>query len=319
MTGTELLIALVIGTAIGIPLGLYLKRRLHGDAATKAANREHADGLRRELLERTAFPGEWIDLGAYLVEQPYARSYLQRLAVFSLLQQDGTLDELPVGDSEVKGGFSFRLSEQAWLDYHEARAAGRRSGYAPSPGSPVPPVPACSCCDEPLDTSEPAFNFQLPDPLAALTEAEQERTITFYSGQAVLTRTLGGFVRALLAVPLDDGRTVSFGVWVSLEADTYARFADAVHGEGVPAVASYDGRLANALAPWGGGILAAPVSISSPLRLEGLRTPQILDSPVPAVADILRKSWPPAEILTDDRAWALAYDPENPPKPHAHH
>ncbi|WP_405016526.1 DUF2199 domain-containing protein [Kitasatospora sp. NBC_00070] len=321
MTATELLIAVVIGTAIGIPLGLYLKRRLQGVGSGPEANRAYADGLRRELLERTAYPGEWIDLGAYLVEQPYARSSLRRLAVFSLLHRDGTLDELPVPDSAVKGGVSARLSERAWLDHHEARAAGRHSGDdTGDPGAPAQPaVPTCSCCDEPLDTSEPAFNLVLPDPLAELTEEERERTITFHSEQTVLTRTIGGFVRALLAVPLTDGRTVSLGVWVSLEADTYTQFADAVHGTDDTAVGPFEGRLANALDPWGEGILAAPVSISSPRRPEGLRTPRILDSPVPVVADILRKPWPPAEILTGDRAWALAYDPENPPKPHAHH
>lgn len=341
MDDSDLLDVLIIGLAIGAPLGLllglYLRRRIYGDKR-KQQTRYQAGLLREEVFRLTDSAGEAVDIGEYVRAQPYGDTQLGRMAVFGMLKADRAIVALPAPDPAVPGSLLVRLTSGAWhedLEYLSVRdpeaaaEKARRAVQGPaldedaaaSDEDEAPfDTPACSCCGEPLGTATPAFDYTLPDPVAALTEAERARVVTFCSEQTVVTRTLGGFVRALLRVGLTDGRTVSFGVWISIEPDTYDRFADAVHGTGGDARTDevFDGRLATALAPWGDTVLGAAVTISSPRQGDGLRTPKVISSSAAALATVLRSTWPPAEILTEDRAWALPYDLDQSPE-HAHH
>ncbi|MFI5530914.1 DUF2199 domain-containing protein [Kitasatospora sp. NPDC051853] len=329
------IVALVIGTPIGLVLGLLLRRRLYGTKSTQRT-RYHAGLLREELFRLTDSVGEVVDIGPYVRAQPYGDTQVGRTGVFGMLKADGAIADLPAPDPAVPGSLLVRLTPEAWhedLSYLAVRApdaaAEKARAAVQGPDGRAEPVaaPLCGRCGEPLSTATPAFDHDLPDPVADLTEQERRQVVTFASEQTVLTRTLGGFVRALLPVRLTDGRTVSFGVWISVEADTYGRFADAVHGTGTGTGTGtgitgtgepFDGRLATALAPWGDTLLAAPVTISSPRRGGGLRTPELLSSPAPALATVLRDTWPPAEVLSGERAWALPYDPDQPTPEHAH-
>ncbi|GAA3047694.1 hypothetical protein GCM10020229_68790 [Kitasatospora albolonga] len=332
---SDLLDVLIVGLAIGVPLGLalglYLRRRIYGNKQTQNT-RYHAGMLREEVFRRSDSVGDVVDVGAYVRAQPYGDTQLGRMGVFGQLRADGAIVDLPTADPSVPGSLLIRLTPEAWhedLSYLAVRdpelAAARARVAVQGPAAyeeegesdEEAVLPLCSCCGEPLGTATPAFDYDLPDPVAALSEQEREHVVTFRSEQTVLTSTLGGFVRALLRVRLTDGRTVSFGVWISIEADTYGRFADAVHGTG-SAEEAFDGRLATALAPWGDTVLAAPVTISSPRRADGLSTPTVLSSSASALTTVLQSTWLPDEVLVGERVWALPYDPEKPAE-HAHH
>ncbi|MEV6523185.1 DUF2199 domain-containing protein [Longispora sp. NPDC051575] len=167
-------------------------------------------------------------------------------------------------------------------------------------------TPTCTCCANGLDASDPRFNLSLPTPVAELSETEFDEQVIWVSDQVVITRTLGGFVRVLLPVPLTDGRTATIGIWASVSSEDFEEQLRIGRGEAPHSGASLEGRLANDLEPWGDSILAAPVRIASPGER---RTLVVLPDSHPRVAEILTSRWRPAEVLPASMAWALDYDP----------
>jgi hypothetical protein len=179
-------------------------------------------------------------------------------------------------------------------------------------------IPVCYKCGKPLDPGDPRFNIPWPDPVADMTEEEREEHVRFSSEAVVATDNIGGFVRALLPVPLTDGRTATIGVWVSVEADVYAHVTKVGRGELDHTQLQFEGRLANSLEPWGQRILGVPVSAGLPAGAIRLTMPHVLDSPAPEISAILNDRWRAEDVLTGDMRWALNYDPTAPPTPHRH-
>lgn len=113
-----------------------------------------------------------------------------------------------------------------------------------------PRIPLCSRCGRPLDPGDPRFDLPWPDPVADMAEDERDEHVRFSSDAVVATDNIGGFARALLPVPLTDGRTATIGVWISLEADVYVHVNKVGRGELDHTQLQFEGRLANSLEPW---------------------------------------------------------------------
>ncbi|MEE4541708.1 DUF2199 domain-containing protein [Streptomyces sp. V4-01] len=185
-------------------------------------------------------------------------------------------------------------------------------------GQPAAPPP-CSCCGGGLDASDPRFNITLPEPVATLDDAEYARQVTVANDAIVVAQDIGGFVRALLPIGLDDGRTTTIGVWVGVAPEVFAHVVTVGRGERDYDEMQFDGRLANPLDPWGDRVYGKPVSAGVDVPSRGRRrTPRLLASPDPLVTRILTERWPAADILTGTRAWALPYDPQAPRATHHH-
>jgi hypothetical protein len=109
-------------------------------------------------------------------------------------------------------------------------------------GSEAPP---CSCCGGGLDIADPRFNLSLPQPVLEMDDDEYERHVRFATDQIVVTDNIGGFVRALLSVGLDDGRTTTIGVWVSVEREVFKHIVAVGRGELSYDQMQFEGRLAS--------------------------------------------------------------------------
>jgi hypothetical protein len=181
-----------------------------------------------------------------------------------------------------------------------------------------PEIPLCGKCGKPLDPGDPRANLPWPDPVADMTEEERDEHVRFRSDAVVATDNIGGFVRALLPVPLTDGRTATIGVWISVEADVYVHVTKVGRGELDYTQLQFEGRLANSLEPLSERILGAPVSAGLPADATRLRMPHVLGSPAPETSAILNGHWRPEDVLTGDMRWALNYDPAAAPTPHRH-
>jgi hypothetical protein len=198
-------------------------------------------------------------------------------------------------------------------------AIWRRKVVNNAAGDPSVTSPPCPCCGDPLDVSDPRFNLPLPQPVAQMSDEEYEQHVRFASEQIVVTGNIGGFVRALLPIGLDDGRTTTIGVWVSVEADVFAHVMHVGRGELPPDQMQFEGRLANVLDPWGDRMLRAHVSAGVEVPSNGRRrTPHVISSSDGLLTRILTERWPAADVLTGSMAWALAYDPQAPRTPHSH-
>ncbi|MFD7321783.1 DUF2199 domain-containing protein [Streptomyces sp. NPDC059875] len=195
------------------------------------------------------------------------------------------------------------------------RRKQKTSGAGPLPGE----APPCPCCGGSLDASDPRFNISLPQPVAALSEAEYERHVQLANDAVVVTDNLGGFARALLPIGLDDNRTTTIGVWVSVERDVFDHIVRVGRGELDFDEMQFDGRLANELDPWGDEILGRPLSAGVDVPSNGRRRmPHIKSSPDALLTRILTQRWAAADVLTGSMAWAVDYDPLAPRVHHGH-
>ncbi|MGW5128472.1 DUF2199 domain-containing protein [Streptomyces sp. NPDC004069] len=178
-------------------------------------------------------------------------------------------------------------------------------------------VPPCPCCGGLLDVSDPRFDVSLPQPVAALGEAEYEQHVKLVNDAIVVTDNLGAFARALLPIGLDDGRTATVGVWVSVEREVFAHIVRVGRGELDFDEMQFDGWLANELAPWGKEILGRPVSAGVRIPTHGRRCmPHINSSPDTFVTRVLTQRWAARDIMTGPMAWARDYAPQPPHLPH---
>ncbi|MFJ1588631.1 DUF2199 domain-containing protein [Kitasatospora albolonga] len=169
--------------------------------------------------------------------------------------------------------------------------------------------PSCACCNGSLDASDPRFNLSLPQPVLALGEAELQRYVRVINDAFVMTRDFGEFARALLPIGLDDGRTATIGVWVSVEKEVFGHLKKVATGELDFDQMQFTGRLANELDPWGEEILGRPLSAGVDVPTHGRRRmPHIRSSPDELLTRVLTERWPAAGVLTGAKSWALNYD-----------
>jgi hypothetical protein len=141
------------------------------------------------------------------------------------------------------------------------------------------------------------IRFTLPDPVAA-TELRETTPGTWMSHRDAKTSVmmqvpeLGAFVRALLPVALTDGSTVTFGVWVAIDPE-HLQEAVAIWDTPTYLAMALDGRLANAVPPW--GMLTAPVHLTVRRREH---TPYCDSSTDPQLSKVLDLAWPPTVVGT---------------------
>jgi hypothetical protein len=128
------------------------------------------------------------------------------------------------------------------------------------------------------------MRYQLPDELFALDESARVDVWQSPQDRADLaTFRDRGFVRVLIPVHLDDDSSVTFGGWLEVSHEDMVRvfrtwWSDAYRELRV------EGRLANALPPWGAAVLgragAAEVLIDSQI-------PYVVSSTDPLFVDVL--------------------------------
>ena len=102
---------------------------------------------------------------------------------------------------------------------------------------------------------------------------------------------VGPFVRALLPVSLTGGHTVTFGVWLGVHPDDLQRAYKAWWSPEYPSL-ELDGRLANAVSPW--GLLGSRVRA---VVRDPEHTPYLDSTPEPDLAAVLTQEWPHGTVL----------------------
>jgi hypothetical protein len=157
-------------------------------------------------------------------------------------------------------------------------------------------TPRCPDCGRPLDDHQQAVRFTLPD--AVLDCADwSDRPGTWLSGEDAWSSSfltvpgVGSFMRSTLPVPLTGGHRLDFGVWIRADPDVLDH-AWAIWHAPEYAELAVDGLLANELPGW--EVLGAPVT-ATVRRADEL--PYCTSSPDPALAGVLTREWPHAEVL----------------------
>jgi hypothetical protein len=124
----------------------------------------------------------------------------------------------------------------------------------------------CPCCGRPLDGRHRDTRFGWPDAVFELPERERTEGSWLNDedprkADFLMVPGVGSFVRALLPVPLTEGFSIRFGVWLEVDDDQWSRtYEDWWTPEYTQL--RLPGRLANAIMPWGllgAEVLAAPV------------------------------------------------------------
>ncbi|MEV6108973.1 DUF2199 domain-containing protein [Streptomyces sp. NPDC051940] len=118
------------------------------------------------------------------------------------------------------------------------------------------PTPVCSCCGTSLpDADRIDVRFLLPDAVLEAPEEAREKV----NGWLLRVAGAGAFARCLLPVRLSGGTELVIGTWLRVDEDDLRRAAE-VHESPEYADLVLRGTLANAIRPWGDGLLSAGVT-----------------------------------------------------------
>lgn len=150
----------------------------------------------------------------------------------------------------------------------------------------------CPTCGDELSDHDRNLRFYLPEP--ALAVPESERAARFWGDDILLAvEDVGSFVRALLPIHLDDGGSLTFGLWLGVHPDVLARLSE-VWWEPEYANTSFEGLLANDLAPWSGEMIGRPVlaTVRDPDAV-----PYVVHSEDPLVRRIVLDRWRTDTVL----------------------
>jgi hypothetical protein len=153
------------------------------------------------------------------------------------------------------------------------------------------PVERCSLCGRPLETHQRDLRFKLPDAIVEMPEEERELS---WGGEAmVAARGVGQFVRVLLPVRLSGGYDVRYGTWLSVSSED-GRRAWEVWDKASYLDLELAGFLANAIEPWGKGLLGAEARAKVRKQDE---LPYIVSSSNELLALVLNKEWAHEDVL----------------------
>ncbi|MFJ4849543.1 MULTISPECIES: DUF6348 family protein [unclassified Streptomyces] len=174
--------------------------------------------------------------------------------------------------------------------------SGATTGPAPHHGHG-----AQCCCGGALDPERPGFDLALPHLVAELPEEERAKSVRVATKAMMVVDGVGNFLKARLPIPLQDGRTVVYLVWIYLQAEVIEEFVTRVHDGTLPGH-RFEGLLCNAVGPWGEEVLRAPVVLESPPAKEEGRISrcEVVDSTHPLLAKVLNDRWP-AEFVLGER------------------
>jgi hypothetical protein len=152
-------------------------------------------------------------------------------------------------------------------------------------------VERCSLCGRSLDSHQRDLRFKLPDPVFAIPE--QDRELSWGGDAMVAARGIGQFIRVLLPVRLSGGYDVRYGTWLSVsEEDARRTWEEWDQPSYVDLELS--GFLANAIEPWGKGLLGAEAQ-AKVLKQDEL--PYIVGSSNELLALVLKTEWPHEDVL----------------------
>jgi hypothetical protein len=152
----------------------------------------------------------------------------------------------------------------------------------------------CACCGLPLGPDNLAWNYEWPDDLARLSGRKRRKVVRAATGMVVVATGYGNAVRAILPIPLDDGREVTLGVWLGLDPADFERVCEAgATGGDAWTGLRFAGVLLNAVAPWDGVLLKPATATAS----EPGKVARITESADPALAAVLTGPSPHAEVL----------------------
>jgi len=154
----------------------------------------------------------------------------------------------------------------------------------------------CSMCGRAQHPRDRHVRFTLPDPVLDTADQCDARGAWMSHddpNRSVMMQVpgVGAFIRALLPVALSGGFTVTFGVWLAVHPDELRR-AFGIWWEPEYRTLALDGRLANAVPPW--GLLAAPVR--AVVRYPN-QTPYCDSSMDERLAAVLTNEWPHDLVL----------------------
>src|SRR5262245_12771944 len=149
----------------------------------------------------------------------------------------------------------------------------------------------CPTCGRPIDAHRRDVRFALPDVL--VRPPAGWRGLIGGTESIIEVSGVAGFVRVLLPVRLSADATLTIGTWLRTELDTAQRvnglfFAPAY------ATVELDGRLANAIYPWGPDLLDAPAHarVRDPNDI-----PYVESSGHPLLHRVLTDEWPHEEVF----------------------
>lgn len=154
----------------------------------------------------------------------------------------------------------------------------------------------CAMCGRTVDAHNRHVRFTWPDPVFAMGLGLRGDAIWMSHADArssvmMQVPDLGAFIRALLPVTLTGGFTLTFGVWIGVHPDDLQRAHALWWTQGYPSL-ELEGRLANAVPPW--GLLAAPVHA---VVRDPEQTPYCDSSSHPELASVLSDEWAHETVL----------------------
>jgi hypothetical protein len=141
------------------------------------------------------------------------------------------------------------------------------------------------------------FRFAAPEPVLAVPEWKQDPD-TWLAGPTpedsdlLQVPDVGAFVRALLPIRLEQGHTLTYGIWLAVRP---AEFHAVVSAWWAPEYSGlkFSGSLANAVAPW--GLLGVPVEA---VVRDIQQAPYCERSSDPQLHSILHDEWPHDLVLS---------------------
>lgn len=129
-------------------------------------------------------------------------------------------------------------------------------------------LPPCTCCAAPAygtpsDASAPVrldARCALPDAVADLPE--DRRGAVWGADPLLQVENAGSFLRCLLPIRLGGGSELVYGVWLGVDADTFARVVQMWNTPAAYPQLVVDGYLANAVPPWGADVLGLAARVA---------------------------------------------------------
>jgi hypothetical protein len=157
----------------------------------------------------------------------------------------------------------------------------------------VSPDRSCAHCGQALSERDRDVRYGLPDAVFARPEAERREAWTMPEELPDLVAfEEHRYVRALFPIHLDDRSSVTFGMWLEVS------LTDFNHAVGVWFAPGYgdlalEGRISNALPPWGPALLG--LSCTARVLVDD-QVPWVVASADPFVSRLLTEPWTAAEV-----------------------
>jgi hypothetical protein len=138
------------------------------------------------------------------------------------------------------------------------------------------------------------MRFGFPDAVVSRTEAERRAAWTMPTQRPdLLAFEERRYVRALFPIHLDDGSSVTFGMWLDVSLTDFNRAVEVWFGAAYGDLA-LNGRIANAIPPWGKQLLER--SCSARVLIDD-QIPYVTASDDPLVHRLLTEPSPAAEVV----------------------